>query len=218
MYKLIIFDLDGTLLDSLPDILSVLNTTLKKFSLLEVSYGQARGFIGNGARELVRLAIGEENIDKLDEILSHYKKAYAESDNSAARLYGGEEAALIKLKSAGIKLAVLTNKPQPAALNNAARFFGGFGIDAVQGQEEGVPLKPDPRGALALAAKFGVKAEDCVIVGDGETDVMTAKNAGMDCISVLWGYRDKEQLGEAGATRFASDFAELSEILLRKIG
>lgn len=215
-YKLIIFDLDGTLLNSLPDILSVLNLTLKKFSLPEIGYEQARGYIGNGARELVRLAIGDENEHRLDEILSYYTKAYAESDNSVAKLYDGEEAALKKLKSAGIKIAVLTNKPQPAAMNNAARFFKGFGIDLVQGQEEGVPLKPDPRAALSIAEKFGAKASECLIVGDGETDVMTAKRAGMDCISVLWGYRKKEQLEAAGARVFASNFVELSEIILTK--
>ncbi|MDE6850182.1 MAG: HAD family hydrolase, partial [Clostridia bacterium] len=110
MYKAVIFDLDGTLLDSLDDIVVILNRTLEKFGIEQVTREEAMTYIGNGARELVRLAIGVRNFGRLDEILSCYKAAYALSDNSYAKLYGGEESALYTLNKKGVKLAVLTNK------------------------------------------------------------------------------------------------------------
>ncbi len=214
MYKAVIFDLDGTLLDSLNDILFVLNGTLKHFGLPEITRVQAQSFIGNGARELVRLAIGEENSGRLDEILGYYKEQYAKSDNSLAALFDGEDDALTALKNAGVKLAILTNKPHAAAMRSNDIFFKNYGFDCIVGQTDGLPLKPDPQAVYKIIEKLGVKKEECLFVGDGEADVLTAKNAGLTCISVLWGYRSKEQLQEAGATRFAESFEKLQREIL----
>lgn len=215
MYKAVIFDLDGTLIDSLGDIVSVLNQTLEHFNLPTVTRAQATAYIGNGARELVRLAIGEDNAFKLDEILAYYKQHYAACDNGLSTLYDGEREALQKLRESGIKLAILTNKPHSVALKTNGQFLKEFNFDLVQGQEDGMPQKPDPRAAFAVAEKLGVELRDCVIVGDGETDFLTAHNGGADCVSVLWGYRTKEQLSDVGASVFASDFEELCEIILK---
>ena len=214
MYKAFIFYLDGTLLDSLNDILAVLNHTLDKFGLPQITRTQAQSYIGNGARELVRLAIGSENADRLDEILAYYKSQYAVSDNKLASLYEGEEAALYALKERGVKIAILTNKPHAAAMRANGIFFEKFGFDLILGQMDGIALKPAPDAVYKIIEELRVNKQECLFVGDGETDVETAKNAGIDCVSVLWGYRTKEQLKAAGATRFAENFAELEEIIL----
>lgn len=209
MYKAVIFDLDGTLFDTLPDIRSVLNMTLKKFALNALSRGEVMRYIGNGARELVRLAIGKDNEYRLDEILTLYRRLYAENDGSRSRFFKGEKKTLLKLKEEGVRMAVFTNKPHNVALKTDENYFSRFGFDCVLGQVDGFPLKPAPDGVFKIVEKLGVKVEECVFVGDGETDVRTAENAGMDCISVLWGYRTREQLEAAGAKKFARSFKEL---------
>lgn len=214
MYKAVIFDLDGTLLDSLNDILSVLNDTLIFFGLPQITRAQAQSYIGNGARELVRLAIGSANSHRLDEILDYYKEKYSLCDNEHSQIYDGEDNALKALKSAGVKLAILTNKPHAAALRANSIFFERYSFDCIVGQADGMPLKPDPTAVYKILDELGVKKEDCLFVGDGETDVKTAKNAGLDCVSVLWGYRSREQLKAAGATAFAADYNELVKVIL----
>ncbi len=214
MYKAVIFDLDGTLLDSLNDILFVLNGTLAHFNLPQITRKQAQSYIGNGARELVRLAIGKENLHRLDEILGYYKVIYAQSDNELSRIFDGEDEALCALKSAGVKLAILTNKPHAAAMRAEEIFFKKYAFDCILGQTDGVPLKPDPQAVYGILEKLGVKKDECLFVGDGEADVETASNAGLDCISVLWGYRSRQQLEEAGATRFAENFEKLQREIL----
>lgn len=214
MYKAVIFDLDGTLLDSLNDILYVLNNTLTHFGLPKISRGAAQSYIGNGARELVRLAIGSEHADRLDEILGYYKEQYAQSDNKLAALFEGEDEALTALKENGVKLAVLTNKPHAAAMRSNDIFFKKYAFDCIVGQTDNAPLKPNPQAVYDIIERLGVKKEECLFVGDGEADVLTAKNAGVDCVSVLWGYRSKEQLKVAGATRFAENFKKLQREIL----
>ncbi len=214
MYKAVIFDLDGTLFDTLPDIQAVLNCTLKKYNLPELSRGQTMSYIGNGAKELVRLAIGKDNEYRLEEILSAYKKEYAANNGELSRFFEGEEEAVCALKARGIKLAVFTNKPHAVALKTNERYFEKFGFDCVLGQTDELPLKPAPDGVYKILKELNVSASDCLFVGDGEADVQTAQNAGLDCVSVLWGYRTKEQLKAAGATRFAQDFAQLQQIVL----
>ena len=208
--------MDGTILDSLNDIVAVLNYTLKKFNLPCVTRAQAQRYIGNGARELVRLSLGSNNEYLLDEILPFYKTEYAKSENGLSSLYEGEEKALLNLKSKGLKLAVLTNKPHEAALKANEIFFKKFDFDCVMGQTEQTPLKPNPQAVYAILNKLGVSASDCVFVGDGEADIKTAQNARLDCISVLWGYRSKEQLLSAGANRFVKSFAELEQEIIGK--
>lgn len=215
MYKAVIFDLDGTLLDSLNDIVAVLNDALKHFGLPPISRGQAQTYIGNGAKELVRLAIGEKNCNRLSEILAYYKDKYSQSDNNYARLYEGEEEALTLLKNAGVKIAVLTNKPHEAALKAEKIFFAKYGFDCVTGQIDGAPLKPDPQTLNEIIKRLGVSRCDCLFVGDGEADVITAKNAGIDCVSVLWGYRTKKQLELSGAEIFAENFTQLTNMILK---
>jgi len=214
MYKAVIFDLDGTLFDTLPDIHKVLNETLKKFNLPQITLQQTKSYIGNGARELVRKAIGKDNEYRLEEILGFYKAAYAANDGKLSGFFEGEKETLLALKKRGIKLAILTNKPHAVALKTDEVYFKEFGFDCVLGDKDGMPLKPSPDGVFAIMKKLGVSAQDCLFVGDGETDVLTAKNAGINCVSVLWGYRTREQLSSVGATCFAHSFKQLQSIIL----
>ena len=214
MYKAVIFDLDGTLFDTLPDIQAVLNSTLKKYDLPTLSRKQTMQFIGNGARELVRLAIGKDNEYRLEEILAEYRRAYAENDGKLSKFFAGEEQALSALKAKGVMMAIFTNKPHNVALKTNEVYFAHFGFDYILGQMDSLPLKPAPDGVYKILQELGVSAQETLFVGDGETDVQTAKNAKLDCVSVLWGYRTKEQLEKAGATKFVENFDELQREIL----
>ncbi len=213
MYRAIFFDLDGTLLDTSRDINGTLNDVMRRFGLPEVSMADTLKFIGNGARELIRLAIGPQNAARVDEINGVYVREFSACNNEHATLYEGEDRALRAFADSGIKLGIISNKPQAAAERVVKLFFSNYGFAYVQGQRDGIPLKPDPKGLLSAIESLGLKKEECLFVGDGETDARTAINAGVDGISVLWGYRTLQQLSAAGATRFAHSFDELQNMV-----
>ncbi|MDE6613709.1 MAG: HAD family hydrolase [Clostridia bacterium] len=213
MIKAVIFDLDGTLLNSLGDICSVLNESLEKFNLPKITYDDAKCFIGNGAKKLVERAVGRR-IDMQQKVYNYYAERFANCKNEFTELYAGEEEALTALIDAGVKLAIITNKPQNATVAVYAKFLAKFGFSEVLGQTEYCPLKPNPASTLEVLKRLGVKKEECVFVGDGETDVETARAAGLRCISVLWGYRSREQLEAAGSSEFCENFNELSDMIL----
>jgi len=212
MIKALIFDLDGTLLNTARDIQTVINASLKKFSLPEISFEQTLRFVGNGAKKLVERAVGER-LDLAEEVYRDYSVNFANCDNKYATLYQGEEQALLKFKAANIKMAIVTNKPQDATMRVFDQYLVKFGFSEVLCQTEIHPLKPDPASTLEVIARFGVEKSDCLFVGDGETDVQTAKNAGIKCVSVLWGFRSRKQLEEAGAKLFANSYKELEDIV-----
>lgn len=214
MYKAVIFDLDGTLFDTLPDIQKVLNSTLEKFNLPALERERVMRSIGGGARELVRLAIGESNAYRLDEILAVYRAEYALNDGSLSRFFEGEEQTLSLLKEKNIKLAVFTNKPHSVALATCEKYFSRFSFDYILGQTDDLPLKPAPDGVYKILKFLGVEKDGCLFVGDGETDYLTAKNAEVDCVCALWGYRTMEQLKCVGAQKFADSFSRLADIIL----
>lgn len=211
MIKAVIFDLDGTLLNTLPDIHAVLNNSLKKFNLPQINYKSTAQFVGNGARKLVERAV--EGREMFEKVYADYILNFSECKNERTRLFDGEAAFLSELKSSGIYHAILSNKPQLATDHVYDKFLSKFDFNIVLGQTEYFPLKPDPASTLAIIEKSGVNKEDCVFVGDGETDIQTASAAGIKCISALWGYRSKDQLKRAGASLFAKNFDELKKII-----
>ena len=213
MYKAIIFDLDGTLLDTSKDICENLNKTFKNFSLPEISLEKTIEHVGNGARKLVESAVGERDADFIEKVYLDFSKNYAESDNNLISLYPGESEVLQNFKNAGIKLAILTNKPQRATERVFAKFLANFGFSIVLGQTEYRPLKPNPTSVFEILENFQVENKDCLFVGDGEADIQTAKNAGVDCACVLWGFRSRKQLEKAGGKLFVSSFSELKKIV-----
>lgn len=212
MIKLIIFDLDGTLLDTSGDICSVLNCSLKKFGLPELSLKKTMEYVGNGARRLIERAVGE-NRGLTESVYKDFAESYAACDNSLTKLYPNEAETLEHFIGRRIKLAIVTNKPQKAAAGVYTQYLARFGFCKLYGQTDVFPLKPDPASTLSIIDEFGFKKQECLFVGDGETDVETALAAGISCISALWGFRTEKQLRAAGAELFAHSFKELEDIV-----
>lgn len=212
--KTVIFDLDGTLLDTLPDIAENINIMLKHYGYPERSYAEMRKFIGCGARNLVKDSIGVPLSEKeLDERLAYYNEIYTASSSPATKLFDGVAEMLEGLKARGYKIAVLTNKPQATTDRVVKEHLSRAGFDLVVGQREGVKIKPDKEAALYIMKTLGASPENTYMVGDGETDVMTAVNAGIHGVAVLWGYRDKDELEAAGAKIFVSSPKELFAVI-----
>ena len=205
----VFFDLDGTLLDTVPDIRAALNLALAECGGEPVSYEQTVAYVGNGARKLVERAAPHADHGRLLELFAKY---YNASENELTRPYAGMRELLEKLRARGVKLAVVTNKLQISTERLMARFYPGI-FDFIGGDDGSFPCKPDPSLTRYAALSLRVPLRQSIFVGDGETDVATALNADMVPISVLWGYRRREVLEAAGAKRFARDPQELGELL-----
>lgn len=210
MAKAVFFDLDGTLLDTAADIRDALNGALASFGYPAVTYGETLSYVGNGARRLAERAVPEGG--DAEGVLAAFAKLYAGCRNEATRAYGGMAELLARLKQEGTKLAVITNKLQVSASRLIGKFYPAL-FDFVGGDDGTFPVKPDPSLTRYAALSMRVPLRDCVFVGDGETDVFTARNAGMVGVSVLWGYRTREQLAASGAQYFAEDVPALEKIL-----
>lgn len=214
MNKAVVFDLDGTLIDSLPDIAEYVNLTLKSFGEKEIPYEDIRKYIGNGAKNLVKRSFGNKlSEEDLAVRLKFYNEKYTASGSPKTKLFVGIKELLFSLKEKGYKLGILTNKPQETTEGVYETYLSEFGFDKVVGARSGVKIKPDPSALYEILDELGVKPENAYFIGDGETDVQTAINAGANGVSVLWGYRDKDQLLDAGAKVFAKTPEELLNII-----
>ena len=203
-----IFDLDGTLLNTLDDLADATNAALRHFGFPERTTEEVRRFVGNGAERLIRLALPETATDPdVMEVLSWYKDYYAAHSQIKTRPYEGILEALAEVK-AEFPVAVVSNKPDEATKLLCKQYFGNV---YALGEGSAMPRKPAPD--MVRRAMEDIGAQTCVYVGDSEVDVLTAKNAGVPCLSVLWGFRDKETLLEAGADHFCENPADL----LRKL-
>ena len=215
MHQALIFDLDGTLVESLPGIAASLNRALIAHGLPGHSHTAVRGFIGDGARMLAQRALtGVSRVDLLESVLRFFGADYAVSWQSGTTVYPGILPLLEKLRARGIPLAVLSNKPHPFTVEIAEKLFPDQTFAVILGNREGMPHKPDPAGALKIATLLGVPPEDCILIGDSTMDLDTAKNAGMGSIAVTWGYHDAERLAAAGA--IAESVQELDALLSRE--
>lgn len=214
MIKAVIFDLDGTILDTLPDLNACMNAALADYGYPLITREQTMAFVGHGGKNFALAALPDDKKNTVDEFYAHYCDIHVHCKNENTREFAGEEDCLFALKSAGLKLAVVTNKSQAAADVLGDTLLKKYAFDAIAGNRAGVPVKPDPALTLQILQELGVSPADAVFVGDGDTDVQTAQNAGMRSVSVLWGYRSREQLLAAGAERFAESFSELKDILL----
>lgn len=202
MYKAYIFDLDGTLTDTLESLTYSVNETLKELDLPGITREQCRDFVGNGARYLLERSLeasGDETLSKIEEAMRVYGRIFKQNCTYKVKPYDGILEMLSTLKAMNMRLAVLSNKPHLQTLDVVSTFFGEEMFEVVQGQQDGVPRKPDPIAALMIAEKFGVDCSECVYVGDSDVDMQTGNAAGMKSIGVTWGFRPKEVLLEHGA-------------------
>ena len=200
----LIFDLDGTLLDTLQDLRDATNAALRHFGCGERTLSEIRSFVGNGARNQLRLSLpGKADDPDLDAVLAWYKDYYAAHCQIKTAPYGGILEALADL-GREYPIAIVSNKPDVAVKTLCAQYFPGI---YALGEAPGCPRKPAPDMVFKAMEAIGV--EGCIYVGDSEVDIRTAKNAGVPCISVLWGFRDREVLEGEGGAHFCADPADL---------
>lgn len=208
-YKAVLFDMDGTVLDTLEDLWAAVNVSLRRFSLPEASLEAVRAGLGNGAAHLIAAVTPAE---QAAEVLAFYKPYYDAHCNLRTRPYPGILPLMERLRARGVRQAIISNKPDPAVQELARAYFPGL-LDSAVGESETVRRKPNPDAVLSAVRQMGLSVEDCVYIGDTEVDLATAKNAGMACIAVSWGFRSREQLLAAGATRIADTAKELEAML-----
>lgn len=214
MYKLAVFDMDGTILDTLEDLKDSTNFALEKCGYPTRSYDEVRRFVGNGIRKLIERAVPEglttEQIDRVHEVFTEHYKVHCADKTKA---YDGIKPLLEKLRASGVKTAVVSNKADYGVQELCKEYFDGL-FDYAVGEREGIRRKPAPDAVNEALRVLGIDKSEAVYIGDSDVDFETAKNAELPCISVLWGFRDEEFLREKGATLFVRDPAEIYDIVM----
>ena len=211
MYSTYIFDLDGTLLDTLADLAASCNYALRTHGMPEHSIDDVRRFVGNGVRKLMERAIpdGEANPD-FEATFATFREYYMHHSLDTTKPYPGIMDTLVELKARGCRLAVVSNKMMAATVELCKHFFPDTIEVAIgENEAEGIKKKPAPDTVLAALKQLGVSGEDAVYVGDSDVDLATARNSGLPCISVLWGFRERDFLLDHGATTFITSPKEL---------
>ena len=211
-YKAVLFDMDGTLLDTLADMAAAVNHILSVHGYPLRTEEEVRAFVGNGARKLMERALPPDVTgDAFEALLEEYRQWYEAHACVKTAPYPGVPAVLAALHRAGVRCAVVSNKPDGATRELAARFFPGL---PAFGQQDGIPAKPAPDMVYHALAELGVEASAAAYVGDSEVDVALARNAGLPLVAVSWGFRGREALEEAGAELVVDDAATLLENML----
>lgn len=219
-YALAIFDMDGTILNTIDDLADSLNVILERYSMPLHTVDQVRFMVGNGIPKLIERAIpnGRDN-PKFDEILKEYIAYYEEHSAIKTRPYDGIVEAVKALRKSGVKIAVNTNKVEAAALDLVAKYFPDC-FDIVSGSRPGLPPKPAPDGVYEILKRAGIdgksQGQKAVFIGDSDVDLQTGINAGLDVIGVDWGFRGKAFLLEHGATE--DNIVMKADELVEKIG
>ena len=208
----VLFDMDGTLLDSLSDMHDAVNHILAENGWAARSREEIRAFVGNGARKLMERAIPETLApQRFETVLADYKDWYQAHNCVKTQPYPGISHVLAELEARGVKTAVVSNKPDATTKTLAARFFPGL---PAFGQRDDVPPKPSPDLVFRALDTLGVAAADAVYVGDSEVDVATARNAGLPLAAVSWGFRGRQALAQAGAETIVDTAEQLLQVLL----
>lgn len=212
MIKTCIFDLDGTLLNTIKTITYYVNLTIKDFDFSPITEEECKVFIGDGARMLIERTLKSKGISDgslTDAVLARYSQAYNSDPYYLTEIYEGVPEMIERLRQMGVKLAVLSNKPHETTCQVIDRYFPGV-FECVRGGSADMPLKPEPDGALAILSELSASAEECAFIGDTSVDILTAKNMGAALgVGVLWGFRAKEELILAGADAVVSNKDEL---------
>lgn len=214
--KACIFDLDGTLTNTLESMTYSVNLILKEMGLSQITKDQCRMFVGNGARVLIEESLkvsGDLKASRIEEGMKIYGRIFDQNCTYHVTLYEGIPEMLKALKDRGIHLAVLSNKPDRQTVKVVKEIFGDNIFDYAQGQKDGIRRKPEPDGVWYLMEQMQVSKEECLYIGDSEVDAATGKNAGLKTIGVLWGFRDRKTLETAGADHLIERPEELLQFV-----
>ena len=217
MKKLCVFDLDGTLMNTIPAISHFGNSALKKFGFPEIEPNRYKLLVGNGRDLLIHRMLAESGNDteeNYNNVGKAYDTAYEADPLYKTAPYDGVLNLLDTLKEKGFTLAVLSNKPDNVT-QDVVRLFFGERFDVIAGQKKGVAPKPDPAGVYAILDELKMTAEESYFIGDTYVDITTGKNAGIESIGVLWGFRDREELTNAGADHIVAKAEEILDIVLK---
>ena len=212
MKKAVIFDLDGTLSDSIASMKYCGDRALAPFGYGPFPESDYKYFVGDGAANLVKRALkagGDEDLVHFEEAFALYKKFFADDCMYQVKPYEGIPELLAALKEKGLKIAVLSNKPHDQTIDVIETLFGKGYFDIIQGQKDGLPIKPDPAGVFAILKQLNLTAEDILYLGDTATDMKTGKSAGAFTVGALWGFRDRKELEEGHADAIIAHPLEL---------
>lgn len=215
MLKLVIFDLDGTLLDTIEDLANATNHALKQFNFPVHEVASYRFFVGNGVNKLLERALPEahKNADAISMLKHEFLKYYLIHAEDCTKPYPGIPELLTKLHKKGFQLAVASNKMHDATVELVGRFFPEIPFTTILGQREGIPVKPSPAIVDEIVERAGVTKSETLYVGDSGVDAATALNAGVPFVGVLWGFRPQQELEAAGATLFVEKPEEIEKLV-----
>lgn len=215
-YKLAVFDMDGTILNTLEDLADSTNYALKANGLPERTIDEVRRFVGNGIRLLIERAVPTDTDKKLtDKVFDTFKEYYKTHCAVKTRPYDGIKDVLLELRKAGCLTAVVSNKADFAVQDLCKDYFDNL-FDFAISEREGIKKKPAPDSVFEVLSKLNVEKDNAVYIGDSDVDFATSVNAGMDVIMVGWGFRDEEFLREKGAKRIIKQPSEILDIILEK--
>lgn len=217
MTKLCVFDLDGTLMNTIPAISHFGNQALKKFGFPEIEPDRYKLLVGNGRDLLIHRMLAETDSDtdeNYENVGKAYDSAYEADPLYKTAPYDGILELLDALKAKGLTLAVLSNKPDNVT-QDVVRLFFGDRFDVIAGQKPGIKVKPDPAGVFLILDELGITASESFFIGDTYVDISTGKNAGIESIGVLWGFRDEAELKGAGADHIVGHPSEILDIILK---
>lgn len=213
-YKAVIFDMDGTILNTLEDLKNATNYSVRQFGMPERSLEEVRMFVGNGIRKLVERAVpagtSEEKIAQVLDVFLEYYEIHS-ADNTSP--YPGILELVEKLKKSGIKTAVSTNKADVPAQELGREYFNGI-FDLIVGQQDGLKVKPAPDSVNKILSILDIQKKDAIYIGDSDVDVQTAKNSGLDFIGVSWGFRGREFLEKNGAKNIVDNANEILDLVI----
>ncbi len=207
--KVLLFDLDGTLMDTLQDITDSVNYAMEEMHFPTRSCQEVRLAVGNGVVKLMENLLPEKSLETREKVLEIFRPYYALHASDKSKPYDGLPAVLARLEREGYVCGIVSNKPDEATSSIGKRFFPSFPL--ALGQREDIPRKPNPDPVEFALKTLGGTKEECIYIGDSEVDVQTAQNAGVACIGVTWGFRDEGVLLKAGAKHLAHTPEELYE-------
>lgn len=215
MFKACIFDLDGTLADSVESIAFSANRALQEYGFKPNPVESYKQFAGDGADEMLRrslLAAGDNKLEYFEQVKLKYRELFAKDCMYQVKPYDGILELLKELKDKNIKIAVLSNKPHDRAVDVVEAVFGRDYFDIIIGQSKHINIKPSPDGALIIADELGLLTNECIYIGDTNTDMITGKSANMFTVGVTWGFREREELEENNADYIIDTPLQLLEI------